>query len=64
MSNYQIRISKQHDRFCSWVIRIDNDGEETVVSDIKFYQSQLSAEKAAKKVIDKIINFSLSLKTA
>lgn len=58
MSKYEPRFSKKSDgSVFALIVRIDRDGEESVVGGFaKFFQSMAAAEKSAAKYIAKHLN--------
>lgn len=51
---HQARIKTSDNRFMAYVVRVDYDGEEDVVSDMRSFASQKAAEKFTARNIAKL----------
>lgn len=54
MSKHEIIIRKREDGACGYIVRIDRDGEQSVVTPVKYYTNEDSAMKALSKKLARI----------
>lgn len=55
MTQYQANITKQADLFYAMIVRVDSDGEKSVVSDYqaRFFKTLKAAQKSTAAYINK-----------